>query len=182
MTNRRRHHPLFIMVLLLATISVTGCKTIARTIGNPVITNNHQAAQSLIDIAGGQLDPAARMLAASFANIDNLSQSSSFGRIASQQLVSSFAAEGYQFVELLLRNNVYVDQSQGEFLLSRALADISAEHNADVVLVGTYAIAERNVYITARLIRTRDNIILASHDYAVPFTPDMRNLLRPERW
>lgn len=182
MKRLTRHHPLFTLVLLLAIIGISGCKTVARTIGNPVITNNHQAAQTLIDIAGDQLDPAARMLAASFANIDNLSQSSSFGRIASQQLVTSFAAEGYQFVEMLLRNNVYVDQSQGEFLLSRRLSDISAEHNADVVLVGTYAVAERNIYVTARLIRTRDSIILASHDYAVPFTPDMRRLLRPERW
>ncbi len=182
MMRLARTQTLFAWLLVLAAVSMTGCKTIARTIGNPVITNNHQAAQTLIDIAGGQLDPAGRMLAASFANIDNLSQSSSFGRIASQQLVSAFAAEGYQFVELLLRNNVYVDQNQGEFLLSRTLSDISAEHNADVVLVGTYAIAERNIYVTARLIRTRDSIILASHDYAVPYTPDMRHLLRPERW
>lgn len=182
MIRHTRQHRLLALVLLLAVVGMNGCKTVARTIGNPVITNNHQAAQGLIDIAGDQLDPAARMLAASFANIDNLSESSSFGRIASQQLVSAFAAEGYQFVELLLRNNVYVDQSQGEFLLSRSLTDISAEHNADVVLVGTYAIADRNIYVTARLIRTRDSIILASHDYAVPYTSDMRRLLRPERW
>ncbi len=173
---------LLLLTLTIVVAALSGCKTVARTIGNPVITNNHQAAQRLIDIAGDQLDPNARMLAASFASIDNLSLSSSFGRIASQQLVSAFAAEGYQFVELLLRNSVYVDHRQGEFLLSRALTDISAEHNADVVLVGTYAIAERNIYVTARLIRTRDSIILASHDYAVPYTPDMRSLLRPERW
>ncbi|MEX2334793.1 MAG: FlgO family outer membrane protein [Pseudohongiella sp.] len=182
MTQQLKQHPLFTLILVLAILGVSGCKTVARTIGNPVITPNHQAAQSLLDVARHQLDPASRMLAASFADIDNLSQSSSFGRIASQQLVSSFAAEGYQFVELLLRNNVYVDQRQGEFLLSRTLSDISAEHDADVVLVGTYAVAERNIYVTARLIRTRDNIILASHDYAVPYTPDMRRLLRPERW
>lgn len=177
-----RQHPLLVLVLLLCVAGISGCKTVARTLGNPVITHNHQAAQGLLAIAGDQLDPADRMLAASFANVDNLSLSSSFGRIASQQLVSAFAAEGYQFVELLLRNNVYVDQNQGEFLLSRSLTDISAQHNADVVLVGTYAIAERNIYVTARLIRTRDSIILASHDYAVPYTPDMRRLLRPERW
>lgn len=182
MMRQPRIHLLRSLVLMLSIVGIMGCQTVARTIGNTVIINNHQAAQGLIDIAGGQLDPAVRMLAASFANIDNLSESSSFGRIASQQLVSAFAAEGYQFVELRLRNNVYVNQSQGEFLLSRSLTDISAEHNADVVLVGTYAIAERNIYVTARLIRTRDSIILASHDYAVPYTSDMRRLLRPERW
>jgi TolB-like protein len=46
------------------------------------------------------------------------------------------------------------------------------------VLVGTYAAGDDNVFVTAKLIRASDSVILASHDYVLPYTRDMRMLLR----
>jgi len=80
--------------------------------------------------------------------------------------------------EMLLRNNVYISPAEGEFLLSRAVSDLSSQHDAQVVLVGTYAVGDSNVFVTAKLIRTTDSVIVASHDYAIPYTRDMRTLLR----
>jgi len=34
------------------------------------------------------------------------------------------------------------------------------------------------VFVTAKLIRASDSVILASHDYVLPYTRDMRRLLR----
>jgi TolB-like protein len=82
---------------------------------------------------------------------------------------------------MLMRNSVYVDRREGEFLLSREVADISTEHNAPVVLVGTYAVGDDNVFVTARLIRTADNVIIGSYDYTVPLTRDLRTLVRAQR-
>lgn len=146
-----------------------------------MIAAHHDAARYLIRMAGTDLQPNSRLIAASFADVNNLTSSSTFGRMASQQLVSSFVIEGYSFVEMLMRSSVYIDRREGEFLLSRDVADLSAEHNAPVVLVGTYAVGDDNVFVTARLIRTADNVIIASYDYAVPFTRDMRSLVRPQR-
>lgn len=112
------------------------------------------------------------------AEIDDLTRSSSFGRVASQQLVPQLTAAGYAVKEMLLRDSVYISASHGEFLLSREISEISTEHDAQAVLVGTYAVGENNVFVTARLIRTADSVILASHDYAIPYTRDMRILLR----
>ena len=81
-------------------------------------------------------------------------------------------------MEMLLRNSVYISETQGAFLLSREVNDISAQHNAHLVLAGTYAVGESNVFVTAKLIRTSDSVIVASHDYALPYTRDMRSLLR----
>lgn len=148
---------------------------------NRMIAAHHDAARYLIRMAGSNLQPNSRLIAASFADVNNLTSSSTFGRMASQQLVSAFVIEGYSFVEMLMRNSVYIDRREGEFLLSREVTDISAEHNAPVVMVGTYAVADDNVFVTARLIRTADNVIIASYDYAVPFTRDMRSLVRPQR-
>jgi TolB-like protein len=148
---------------------------------NRMIAAHHNAAKYLIRMAGPELQPDSRMIAASFADVNNLTMSSTFGRMASQNLVSSFVIEGYSFVEMLMRSSIYIDERHGEFLLSREVAEISAQHNAPVVLVGTYAVADDNVFVTAKLIRTADNVIVASYDYAVPYTRDLRTLVRPQR-
>lgn len=167
-------------LVLLAALAVS-CSSHVPNPNNRIISAHHDAARYLIRMAGSELQPDSRMIAASFADVNNLNSSSTFGRMTSQHLVSAFVIEGYSFVEMLLRNSVYIDRREGEFLLSRDVSDISAEHNAPVVLVGTYATGDKNVFVTARLIRTSDNVIIASYDYAVPLTRDMRLLLRPQR-
>jgi TolB-like protein len=162
---------------ILALVLLVSC----RSTDNGMIRQNHDAARQLVQMAGNELHPSTNMIAATFADINSLTMSSPFGRIASQQLVSGFTSQGYRFVDVLLRNSVYINQSQGEFLLSRELSEISNEHNAPVVLVGTYAVGDRNVFVTAKLIRTADGVIIASHDYAVPYTQETRALLRAPR-
>jgi TolB-like protein len=81
-------------------------------------------------------------------------------------------------IEMQLRNNVFIKQRGGEFLLSRELRSISSEHNAQAVIVGTYAVARKNVYVTARLVRASDSIVLASYDYSLPMDQDVAFMLR----
>lgn len=77
--------PLMLATLLVGIASLNGCKAAARTLGNPLIVHNHQAAQSLIGIAGAQLDASDRMLATTFTTNDHAPVTSSFGRMASQR-------------------------------------------------------------------------------------------------
>jgi TolB-like protein len=168
--------------LLILLAFLTGCAgNQIKTSNNRIIAAHHNAAKYLVRMAGNNMQAGSRMIAASFVDINNLNSSSTFGRMATQQLVSQFTLEGYTFVEVLLRNSLYIDNRQGEFLLSRELNEISTTHDAPIVLVGTYATTDSNVFVTARLIRTTDNVIIASYDYAVPHTRDMRDLLRPLR-
>ncbi len=170
---------LIVLSLLVGTLLSTGCMTDPyATSTDVIIDSNRAAANNLIRMAGNEIQPGANIIAASFANIDDLTQSSSFGRVTSQQLVSQLAASGYSVVDMLLRSDVYISPTEGEFLLSRAVNEISVEHNAHVVLVGTYAAGDDNVFVTAKLIRASDSVILASHDYVLPYTRDMRMLLR----
>jgi TolB-like protein len=173
---------LILNLLVLTTLLLSACSNNIKTSNNRMIAPHHNAAKYLIQMAGSNLNPNSRMIAASFADVNNLTTSSTFGRMASQQLVSQFTLEGYSFVEMLMRDSVYIDAREGEFLLSRSIGEISAQHNAPVVLVGTYATGDDNIFVTARLIRTADNVIIASYDYAVPYTRDLRTMLRPPRY
>lgn len=143
-----------------------------------IMGTSHSAAEALIESAAAGLDPDKPLIAATFVNIDDLSKASSFGRIVSEQVASRFTQKGIKVVEILLRNSVYIKQKGGEFLLSRELRSISSQHNAQAVIVGTYAVGRKNVYVTTRLINASDNIIMASHDYSLPLDQDVAFMLR----
>lgn len=142
-----------------------------------ILATVHNVANALLTKAASGIDAESPLLVASFVDINQLEKSSSFGRIVSQQMASAITSKGYTVKEMLLRNNVYIRHAQGEFLLSRQLRNISNQHNAQAVVVGTYAIGSNNVYATAKIISTESNTIIASHDFVLPLGPDTRTLL-----
>ncbi len=143
-----------------------------------IVAASHTAANALIQQVQGKVESNRPFLAASFVDINDLEQTTSFGRIVSQQLVTQFSNNGFVVVEMLLRKNIYIKQKGGEFLLSRAVREISKTHDAGAVIVGTYAVGARSVYITAKVIDTIDNTVLGSFDYKLPKGPDTDYLLK----
>ncbi|WP_415890788.1 FlgO family outer membrane protein [Neptuniibacter sp. SY11_33] len=117
------------------------------------------------------------IMTASFANIDNLSSSSTFGRMAAEVISAGLTKRGYKVIEVKMRDSLFIKQRAGEFMLSRQLQNISQQHDAQAVLLGTYAIGGENLYVNARLVRTVDNIVLSSHDFVLPLNRDIKRLL-----
>lgn len=213
-----------LMVLLLATVTVSGCSNKRDTVEdidyqNPghwwwgdsegtnyfreddgnryysthystdypkgLIGTNYRAADSLIkDSRTDKLYLSSPVLITSFVNIDDVQHSSTFGRIIAEQIGSRIAQQGYKVIEMKMRtDNIFIRGNtfrgdEGEFMLSRELRDISLKHNAQVVVVGTYAESQRRVYVTAKLVRTSDSVILTSYDYELPVGPDTKRMLR----
>ena len=167
--------PLF-LVLTVSVLVLAGCQTNGPAKDVNMIPISHDAAKKMIFQSKDRLEPGSLILA-SFADIDNLENSSTFGRIVAQQIGSVFSSQGYKIIEMLLRGNVYIGKGEGEFLLSRALKDLSAEHDAQAVIVGIYAVGSKSVYVTAKLIQASDSIVLASEDFVLPLGPDLRTLV-----
>ena len=117
------------------------------------------------------------ILVASFVNLDNLNESSTFGRMVSEQISSRLKQNGYTTIELKLRTNVFIKDGSGEFLLSRELSVIGTKHRAQAVVVGSYAAASKKVYITVRIVNVADSKVLASYDYSMPMTYDVFKML-----
>ena len=174
-----RYHYLLVILTLIASIGIlSGCTVKFRSSikdGN-MIAVSHRAADRMIKQSKKRLDPG-NLIATSFSNIDNLQNSSTFGRIIAQQIGSGFSRRGHPVVELLLRDTVYIGIKEGEFLLSRALKDLSIEHDAQAVIVGTYGIGANNVFVTTKLIRADDGVVLGSDSFALRLGPDTKRLL-----
>ncbi len=126
--------------------------------------------------------PKQPILVTSFVNIDNLQQSSTFGRVIGEQIGSRIAQQGYKVIEMKMRtSNIFVQRQTGELVLSRELREISLQHDAYAVVVGTYGESKESVYVTAKLIRAKDSVILSSYDYWLPVGPDTKQMLRKKR-
>ena len=65
--------------------------------------------------------------------------------------------------------------------MSRALKDPSIEYDAQAVIVGTYAVVANNVYVTTKLIRASESVVLVFWDSAFPHRPDMKKLVETEK-
>ncbi len=171
-------------VLLSAVLLVAGCASSQSDVPkySPVkdanlIQKDYAAAEVLLKQVPWLKTYHQPLLTASFADINSLQTSSALGRMISEQISSRFAQEGFTMIEMRLRKNVFIQKDSGEFVLSREVRNLSRVQNAAAVIAGTYAVGRRTVYVSARLIRAADNLILASYDYRLPLGPNTRALL-----
>lgn len=125
--------------------------------------------------AGGAGAP---LIVTTLVNIDQLEQSSTFGRLISEQISSRLAQMGYGVVELKVRNGVYMKRNEGEFMLTREIKEVASAHRAQAVIVGTYAESSTLIYVSLKVVDPGRSMILAAYDYALPMDKQVRSLLR----
>lgn len=157
-----------------------GCQAVKSRLG-PVGDDNitREAARSAARLmrSGGGFDPEHVLIVTSFADVDRLGQSSRFGRMLGQHTAAAITEQGFNVVEILLSDTIYVDAAQGEFLLTRDVARIADSHEADAVVVGTYAVGHDRVYVTSKLVRAADAMVLAADNFELSLGPNLRGLL-----
>ncbi len=179
-----------IVLALVATVGLAGCSqhngygrggfasSPTGTEDVDLVSYNYAAADALLGRVPWLKERREPLLVASFVNINNMNTSSAFGRMVAEQVGSRFAQQDYTVMEMKLRSEVYIEEGAGEFALSRSVKDLSRAHNAAAVIAGTYAVGKNSVYVSARLIRATDSLVLAAYDYALPLGPDTRALVR----
>jgi len=144
---------------------------------NPFIASGRTAIDEIVrDFDVAQLGQAP-VLVATVVNVNDLSRSAPLGRTLSEIYASQLATKGFNVKELKLRGDVYVKEGAGELLLSREIRDIAQNHQAVLVLVGTYSQANQYTYVSLKLVRTIDSRIVRSHDYALPNDRDVQRML-----
>jgi TolB-like protein len=142
---------------------------------------NYSAVDRLVTNTAVPIVKNAPLLVATIVNIDSLGQSSRFGRLISEQIATRLTQLGYSVVEMKLRNDVYIQEGTGELLLSRDVRNLSKTHNAQVVVVGNYAVAAGYVYLTLKAVTVADNRVVAAVNYLLPLTDNNRAMLPQPR-
>ncbi|WP_435217710.1 FlgO family outer membrane protein [Luminiphilus sp. nBUS_07] len=117
------------------------------------------------------------LLIVSFADLSALDQSSRLGRLMGQDCSTEFVSHGYQVTEPLFADALYIDPSHGELMLSRNLEVLVQDHQATAVVVGTYTLGRDTVYANARMIRSRDALVLSAVSFEIPLTREVSQLI-----
>ncbi len=173
------------VVALLAALFLAGCASeknirVADAKVNLVAVVN-SVGSSLIKNTADEIPKDKAILATSFVNIDDLQRSSTFGRLIGDSIAGDLVGKGYEVIEVRLRNSLFMQPRIGEFMLSRELMNVGAAHDAQAVLVGTYAVGGDYVYVNARLVSVADSRVLSSHDFRLPLNRDIRKMLTNTR-
>jgi len=143
-----------------------------------IVAVSYAATDRLMNEAAVSIDRNKPILVASVANVDNLDESSSFGLIVSEQIGSRLSQLGYTVIESKLRGTLAIN-GNGEFMLSRDARKIAAAHDAQAVLVGSYAAGPHSAMVSLKIIRLADAKVVAAFDYSMPMGPNTAWLITP---
>lgn len=97
------------------------------------------------------------LLPTTFVNLDDLTKSSTFGRLCAEELSVALMKRRFDVVELRRTIDLRLRPKSGELALSRESRELSRSYRANALLVGTYTVTAQHVVLSARLVRTGDN-------------------------
>ena len=109
--------------------------------------------------------PEEAILTSTFVNIHNLEQTSQLGRLLQSHAGTRLVQLGYSVKEVHLRNTVKISPQDGEKILSRDISQISLDQPVQAILVGTYSVNKRTLYITAKLINPVNRNVISAQSY-----------------
>ena len=164
-------------------LSLSGCVHLAARydLDADLIAASYEAADGLV----AQLNPPhirdRSILVTAFADIDDVTRTSTFGRTVAEYVGDRFIQLGFQVTEMRVDEAVFVRRASGELVPSPELREVALSADAQVVLTGTYSAAEKVIYVSARMIDPADSTVFAAHGFRVVRGENNRRLLKPRR-
>jgi hypothetical protein len=116
-------------------------------------------------------DDCARVLVATPVNLDNLRETSTFGRLVGEIVAGRMAHWKYTVVDMNIRQGAVKMMPDGALSLSRDVRELATNYDAALVLVSTYTVALDKVYLSLKLVSIEQNGIIGAVDIAVPKGP-----------
>jgi TolB-like protein len=155
--------------------------TLGSTVDNMLRSNlveaSHRATDALLKTV--TLDAQQPVLVTTLVNVDQRSEPSQLGLIVAEQIAGRLVQRGVRVTALKWQEPLAVQQRHpGELLVPREWHEVGQAHDAQAVVVGTYAVSARQLYISLKLVSPAGNAVVAAHDYVVPVDDDVRTLLR----
>ncbi len=167
-------HILVASVCLFLLCAASGCSELNGTRLEPVLGNDvnlvrlgDKVAEKLIKQTKPPLfpyQPDGPIMVTTLVNNDNLDDTSSFGRSFQNNIAAGFVSRGYTVREINLRREVHIVENKGDLMLHRDLKNLAYKQHAQAVVVGTYTMANRVMYLSVRLVNPVTQSIRAVYE------------------
>jgi len=164
-------------ILFLLTLSSCGFHRHSEVKDADLIELSNDLTEELRDKAARPIPKNSLILVSTLLNVNNLYETSAFGRIISNQIASSFHNSGYRIVGMEMPIDLFMMKEGGALHLSDEIKTIIKSYNAAVIVGGVYAPGKRNTYVSLRIIDLYTKNIVSSVDDSVPMGPDARRLI-----
>lgn len=167
------------VALLALPLLLAGCATTDQAHGSPdaIMNVSYKAGDALLAQLNGKLAQDKPLIMATIVNIDALEQSSTLGRLLSEQITTRLVHGGVKMVEMKLRNNVYLKRNTGELMLTREIGEVALAHHAQAIVVGSYAESNEFIFINLKVIQPNTNFVLAGYDFVLARDRVVRSML-----
>ncbi|MBV5318701.1 MAG: hypothetical protein JZU50_12940 [Desulfobulbaceae bacterium] len=161
----------WVATIFLTLLAASGCSDLNGTRLEPVLGGEvnlvklgDTVAETLVAKMKPPLVPHQPVLVTTVVNNDNLDETTSFGRSFQNNIAAGLVARGYAVKEIKLRKNMLIEVNQGEFMLTRDFQELAGKQQAQAVVVGTYTMANRVMYLSIRLVNPVDQRIRATFE------------------
>ncbi len=118
-------------------------------------------ARQLVAGRGGHGGRGERILLTSMVNLDNLYESSAFGRTMTESLSTCLFRYGFRVAEVRKAPSLFIRDREGELLLSRDAALVAKSQAVQGIVTGTYSLTPTTVIINVRLLDAGSQEVLS---------------------
>lgn len=165
--------------MILISFILSGCSQ--RYVGPQdvdLIPVSQKAAKDLLANSNRALSKDNLIVVSTFVNVDDLQQTSAFGRIVSSQIASAFFKSGYRIRSMELPTDAFVKSDNGFLQLTENARSEIKKQGASTLVAGIFAPGRVTAYVTIRMIDIDSREVISSTDFSVPMGQDTRQLLR----
>jgi len=174
-----------ILIPALLIITLSGCGSTFRFfkaqsyLNTDLIEASHDATDELKDELSQKIPKGSLIVVSTLLNVKkNPNETSSFGRIISDQIATALHNSGYQIIALDLPIDLFMMEEAGELKLSDKDKALLKKYNAAVMVGGVYAPGKQNTYVSLRAVNRFTKHVIASTDFSVVLGPDVKALLK----
>ena len=105
--------------------------------------------------------PGERLIFTTLVSLDDLYQTSRFGRALSEALATRLFQHGYNVVEIRKAGGILLKDKRGELILSRDAAQLAKSNEAEVIVAGTYVVTAQTVIINIKFLDATSQEVLS---------------------
>ncbi|MEY3288266.1 MAG: hypothetical protein RLZZ419_508 [Pseudomonadota bacterium] len=174
-----------ILIPVLLIITLSGCGSTFRFfksqsyLNTDLIEASHDATDELKDELTKKIPKGSLIVVSTLLNVKKTpNETSSFGRIISDQIATALHNSGYQIIALDMPIDLFMMEEGGELTLSDKDKSLLKKYNTAVMVGGVYAPGKQNTYVSLRAVNRFTKHVIASTDFSVVLGPDVKTLLK----